>query len=141
MSQNDKYVQSIMIKSIVLIIIESILLYIFFNKDFAPLFFGLLLGGFMNLLFFQIIYSNILVAIDKSEEKAKRFMTINYMVRYIISGLVLFVAAKSSYLNIFTCLLGFLTIKIVFYINNMIDLFKGKKKENFSLRKEGKDGH
>lgn len=139
MDQNDRYVQSIIVKSLILIALEVLLLFIFFNKDFVPLFLGLLLGGFINIIFFRILYSNILVAITKSADKAKRFITLNYMARYFISGLVLFVATKSNYLNVFTCLLGFLTIKLVFYFNNLIDLFKGNK--DISLRKEGENGH
>lgn len=66
-------------------------------------------------------------------------MAINYSVRYLISGIIFFIAAKSSYLNIFTCLIGMLSIKFVFYINNLFYLI-GEKRSN-SLRKDGKDGH
>lgn len=137
MKENDKYVLDIILKALAIIVIESILIFVIFRNDFFPLFFGLLLGGLINIAFFYVLYKNIIVAIDKTEEKAKRYITMNYTIRYIISGIVLFVAAKSDYLNVFTCLLGLYTIKLALYLNNLKTFFNGRN----SVRKDGKDGH
>lgn len=128
---NEQFVSSIILRAILLLIVESIILLIFF-ENFIPLFLGLILGGAISIIFFRTIYLNILYAIEKTEAQAKRFMTINYIVRYFISGLVLFVSGRSDYLNIFTCLIGLLTIKFTLYIYNLTSFFKERK---------GQDGH
>lgn len=138
MIENEKYVNNIIIKVLILLIVESIILLIFFD-NVLPKILGLLLGGVVSISFFKILYLNIVSAIEKTEAQAKRYMAINYSVRYLISGLIFFIAAKSSYLNIFTCLIGMLSIKFVFYINNLFSLI-GEKRNN-SVRKDGKDGH
>lgn len=137
MKENDRYVQNIILKALAVILIESILIFVIFGNNFFPLFFGLLLGGFVNIAFFYILYRNIIKAMDKTESQAKKYMTMTYTLRYILSAVVLFVTIKSDYLNVFTCFIGLLTIKLTFYINNLISLF-GK---NNSIRKDGKDGH
>ena len=126
MTENDKFVRKVIIKTIILVLIESIIILISF-KNFIPLISGLYLGAFISILFFNIMYINILYIMNKTENQAKKFMVINYVVRYMISGLVLFVCAKSDSLNIFTCLLGLLSIKFTFYLNNFISLFSRKK--------------
>ncbi|MFM1525078.1 MULTISPECIES: ATP synthase subunit I [Helcococcus] len=138
MIENEKYVNNIIIKVLILLIIESIILLIFFD-NVLPKILGLLLGGLVSIAFFRILYLNIVSAIEKTEVQAKRYMAINYSVRYLISGIIFFIAAKSSYLNIFTYLIGMLSIKFVFYINNLFYLIVEKRSN--SLRKDGKDGH
>lgn len=128
LNDNDKFVKSIMIKAGVLIVFEIILLLIFFD-DVLPLVSSLLLGGFISILFFRIMYVNILYIINRTKNEAKKFMAVNYVVRYLISGLVLFVCAKSDNLNIFTCFIGLLTIKLTLYILNLISLFSGKEEK------------
>lgn len=127
MEENDKYVKGVIVKALILLVFESVFIMLFFHKKAIPLVFGLLLGGFLNILFFTIMYKNILVALNKSEAGAKRFMQINYMVRYIISGIVLYISTQSSYLNVFTCMIGLLTIKLVLYLNNLQVTIKESK--------------
>ena len=127
MEENDKYVKGVIVKALIFLVFESVFIMLFFHKKAIPLVFGLLLGGFLNILFFTIMYKNILVALNKSEAGAKRFMQINYMVRYIISGIVLYISTQSSYLNVFTCMIGLLTIKLVLYLNNLQVTIKESK--------------
>ena len=127
MTENDKFVNSIIKKAGLLIFIESILL--IFLDNSIPLILGLLFGGIISIVFFKITYVNIQYLIDKTERQAKRIMIINYTIRYFISGLVLFVCAKSDNLNIFTCFLGLLSIKLTFYTNNMISLISRKEEK------------
>lgn len=81
MKENDRYVQNIILKALAVIIIESILIFVIFGNNFFPLFFGLLLGGFVNIAFFYILYRNIIKAMDKTEAQAKKYMTMTYTLR------------------------------------------------------------
>lgn len=126
MNDINKFVNNIILKNLIFIVIQMIIIIIFF-KNFIPLILGLLVGGGLSIIFFRIIYLNLIQAMDSGVKGAKRIMTINYIVRYIISGLVLFVCAKSPYFNIFTCALGLISIKLTLYINNVYSLISGKK--------------
>lgn len=126
MENNDKYVQDIIKKSIVLIIFESIIVSLFF-KDRLPLVLGLIIGGGLAIVSFRMIYLSILMALGKDEAKAKRFMVLSYGLRYLLYGIVLYLGHKTGYYNIFTTALGLITIKLVLYINNFISLIKGRK--------------
>ena len=126
MENNDKYVEDIIKKSIVLIIFESIIVSLFF-KERLPLLIGLIIGGGLAIVSFRIIYLSILIAIAKDESKAERFMFLSYGIRYLVYGIVLYLGHKTGYYNIFTTALGLLTIKLVLYINNFISLIKGRK--------------
>lgn len=121
--ENDKYVNNIIKKAILLNIIEIVIVLLFFD-DKIPLALGFVLGGGLSIIFFRLLYLNILIAISKSEDKAKRYITINYILRYIIYGIVLYLAGKLSVFNIFTCAIGLLTIKLVLYIKNLISFFR-----------------
>lgn len=127
MEDNDKYVQDIIKKSIVLIIIELIIVSLFF-KNPLPLILGFIIGGGLAIIVFRMIYLSILLAIGKDEVKAKRFMVLSYGLRYLIYGGVLYLGHKTGFYNIFTTAIGLITIKLVLYINNFISLIKGRKK-------------
>lgn len=132
MENNDKYVQDIIKKSIVLIIFESIIVSLFF-KDRLPLVLGLIIGGGLAIVSFRMIYLSILMALGKDEAKAKRFMVLSYGLRYLLYGIVLYLGHKTGYYNIFTTALGLITIKLVLYINNFISLIKGRKNVSWKL--------
>lgn len=132
MENNDKYVQDIIKKSIVLIIFESIIVSLFF-KERLPLVLGLIIGGGLAIVSFRMIYLSILMAIGKDESKAKRFMILSYGLRYLFYGIVLYLGHKTGYYNIFTTALGLITIKLVLYINNFISLIKGRKNVSWKL--------
>lgn len=127
MENNDKFVQSIIKKSIVLIIFESIIISLFFNNR-LQLVLGLIIGGGFAIVSFRMIYLSILMAIGKNESKAKRFMALSYTLRYLFYGIILYLGHKTGYYNIYTTTLGLITIKLVLYINNLISLVKGRKK-------------
>lgn len=127
MENNDKFVQDIIKKSIFLIAFEILVSLLLFD-DKLPIILGFVIGGGLAIVFFRIIYLIIIVALGKTESKAKRFITINYVIRYIIYAFVLYLGHKTGYYNIFSTALGFLTIKLVLYIDNIISLIKGRKK-------------
>lgn len=127
MIDNDKFVSAVIKKALLLLFIEILFVVIFFS-DRIPLALGLLLGGGLSIVFFRLMYLNILIALGKSEEKARRFITFNYFLRYIIYALVLVIAAKTEIFNIFTTALGFFNVKIAMYLQNLLPLFKADKK-------------
>lgn len=130
--ENDRYVNGIIYKALILLLFELVIVLLFFENKLS-LALGLVIGGGLSIVSFRVIYLNILIAIGKSEEKAKKYMTISYTIRYIVYGLVLAFSALSSLFSIYTCALGLFSIKLAMYINNWITLFYN--------RKEGSNGN
>lgn len=130
--ENNRYVNSIIYKSLFLLLFEIIICLVFFNQK-IQLVLGLILGGGLSIVFFRLLYYNVIVAIDKPQDKAKRYMVANYFIRFTIAGLVLIFATKSSLFNLYTTGFALMNIKLTLYINNLYTLF--------SNRKEGKNGH
>ena len=128
MINTNQYFNKIVIRVLILLALESILFFVF-SEQYLPLITGVIVGGIFNLIFFKIIHLNIISAIEKTPIQAKRMMVINYIIRYIISGILLFVSAKSIYLDFFTTALGLLSVKIVVYIYNLYSLIFEKKEE------------
>lgn len=126
MTENDIYVSKIMKRALLVIGLGSLVLLVFSNNK-LPHILGLLLGGFLALIFLKIIYLNVTRAIEMSEKGARKFMLINYFMRMSIAGAILFISSQSEYLNIFTCFFGLLSVKIGMYLGNIIDIMKSRK--------------
>lgn len=90
--------------------------------------YGVLFGGVVGLLFFRLIYLNITKVLDGKVKNMRGYIFINYIVRYIITGFILYIAAVSEYISLYTCFLGLLNIKIVIYLQNFCDIYLNRKK-------------
>lgn len=128
MNDTKNMIKRVIIHSLIFVILTSIILLLIFEHPLKYIL-GLLFGYFFNLVFFRLMYLNITKAMDMKEDKARSYITINYIARYIISGFVLFIAASYSYLNIFTCFIGLLSIKLVIHIRNFFILMKSSIKK------------
>lgn len=67
-------------------------------------------------------------------KKANSYATRHYFIRFVISGVVLFISIQAPYINIFGTIIGLLLIKFVIYFTN---LFNDKEYfKNIIRRKE-----
>lgn len=128
MSDTNKMIKRVIIHSLIFVAIVSIALFFIFDQPMKYIL-GLLFGYAFNLVFFRLMYLNISKAMDMTEDKAKSYITVNYIARYIISGFVLLIAASYSYLNIFTCFIGLLSIKLVIHLRNFYLTLKSSMKK------------
>lgn len=94
---------------------------------------GGLLGSLLSIGFFLSLYRNIQRIIDMSPEGAKREMTVNYAIRYVITGFVLVLISFVDFINIYTCIIGLFSIKIVIYLENFYNILAGLKNKNDSF--------
>lgn len=128
MNQTEQYMLKIFKVTLAVILFETLVILIFFNTPLR-LIFGLLFGYIFSLIFFRLIYLNVSRAVDMSVSKAKRYMTLNYAARYIITGAVLVIAGLYSQLSLFTCFLGLLSVKLAIYLNNFVEMYQDKQKK------------
>lgn len=54
----------------------------------------------------------------------RAYMFLNYLSRYIITGIVLYISAKSPKMEIFTCFIGLINVKIALYANNFYQMLE-----------------
>ncbi len=135
MNNTEKYMAQVVKVSLCLVIVESILIFLLMGEEASHYFFGLVFGYFFNLIFFRLMYLNAKRVVEMQEKKAKRYMVFNYFMRYILTGFILFIAAKYPQMSLYTCFLGLLTIKLSVYIDHIIRQRKSGLKEEIK-RKE-----
>lgn len=87
---------------------------------------GLLFGLIFSILKLLLMQNSIKKAVLMPEAKAQRYASVQYMVRYALTGVVLFVAAIEPTINIFGVFIGLLSMKIGAYLQIIVS----KKNEN-----------
>lgn len=105
--------------AIVSLFIVGIVAFVF--KDPMPIIQGYIFGTIISILGFKLLHNTINKAVEMTPSRASGFSMAHYMLRYIIYGVVLAVAALADYLNFPATLLGLLMIKIMILVSGMID--------------------
>lgn len=130
MSLGENYFATIIKRSLILVaLVLAIILAVSLalSKEPKPLMYGLLFGSIINILNFRLMYLSTKKAMSLNPAKAQRHATTNYFIRYITYGLVLIVASKASYINLFTTIMGFFVIKIVILSDALYETIRRNK--------------
>lgn len=127
MSLGENYFSTIIKRSIILVLI-AIGIILLVSKEPKPYINGLIFGSTINLLNFRLMYISISKSVSLPPRKAQVYATTNYMIRYLIYGIVLVVAAKADYINLYATVASFLLVKIIILSDTFFDLIRGKMK-------------
>ncbi|MGL5979108.1 MAG: ATP synthase subunit I [Erysipelotrichaceae bacterium] len=92
--------------------VTSLLMVIVFHNDPIPYVLGIILGGLMGIISFNMI---IKMTSQINEYNAVKLAVGNYFMRFLGVGLVFFVAVSEG-INVFTLLVGFLCSKIAIQV-------------------------
>ncbi|MCD1147583.1 ATP synthase subunit I [Peptoniphilus sp. KCTC 25270] len=111
----------------VVLVLVGVFFFVF--KDPYPYILGLIFGSAVSMAMFKQLYFTIRRSLEKTKGSAQVYTTIQYFIRYIIYGIVIFVGAKADYLNLWTTLLGLVSVKYVIIGNNLYTSYRGKGKE------------
>lgn len=125
MSLGENYFSTIIKRSIILIVLIAIAIMLIF-KDPKPYLYGMLFGAIINLLNFRLMYLSTKKAMSLSIKGAQSHIVINYLIRYMIYGVVLIVATKADYINLYTTILGFFVVKMIILSDAFYDTLKKK---------------
>lgn len=125
MSLGENYFSTIIKRSIILVILISAIILLIF-KESKPYLYGIWFGSIINLLNFRLMYLSTKKAMTLSMRGAQSHIVINYLIRYMIYGLVLIVAAKADYISLYTAILGFFIVKIVIISDAFYDTIRKK---------------
>lgn len=125
--KDKHYLVRIIENALRLAVLEIIIFLIFSHGDLKYVF-GILIGTSFSIAMFLLMYRNIIRLLEKTELDAKRSATVNYFMRFVMTGVMLALVAMTTYINFFTTVLGLFNIKIVIYIENFHNMFKDMKK-------------
>ncbi len=81
---------------------------------------GILFGLLFSLLKLKLMQSTFKRAVTMPEGKAKSYATMHYVLRYLLTGLVLFVAAIEPEINILGVFFGLISMKAAAYMQLMM---------------------
>lgn len=90
---------------------------------------GLLFGLIFSILKLILMQNTIKKAVLMPEGKAQRYANVQYMIRYVLTGVVLFVAAVEPTINLLGVLIGLLSMKVGAYLQIIVS----KKHEKESV--------
>lgn len=77
---------------------------------------GLVFGLVFSILKLMLMKNSIKKSITMPEAKAQRYASVQYMIRYLLTGIVLLVAALEPTINLLGVFLGLLSMKVGAYM-------------------------
>lgn len=125
MSLGENYFGTIIKRSIIIIVVALAIIALAF-KEPKPYLYGMFFGSAINLLNFRLMYLSTKKAMSLNMKGAQVHIVINYLIRYMIYGLVLIVAVKADYLSLYTVIAGLFVVKIVILSDAFYDTIRKK---------------
>ncbi len=83
--------------------------FLFLSSEFAL---GVFLGGLLSIINFHWLSKDLKNALSRHADKAKTFMMVKFYVRFIVTGVVLFVIITRTPVDIFGLILGLSVVVI-----------------------------
>ncbi len=123
MSLGENYFGTIIKRSIILIVVALAVMAVAF-KEPKPYLYGMLFGSIINILNFRLMYLSTKKAMALNMKGAQVHIVVNYLIRYMIYGLVLIVAVKADYMSLYTVILGLFVVKIVILSDAFYDTIR-----------------
>ena len=114
-----KFQFKLSIQTIMLAIAVSIMVFFFTNSG-KNIILGILLGTLISLLNFRQMALGFEKAVHMEVNRAKRYATIQYGIRFFIVGMVLVLSARSPYVNVLGVVIGLLLLKVVILGGNFL---------------------
>lgn len=119
---------SIVKRALVIFAVAVVAILIIANEP-KPYIYGLLFGMIINILNFRLMSLSIKKAIKLNPGTAQKITVGNYLVRYLIYGIVLYIAAVADYIDLLAVVVGFFTVKLIIVSDAFYDQFKRTRKK------------
>lgn len=100
-----------------------------------PFTIGLLFGSIMALLNFRLLSLTLEKAIKMEPSRAQIYAGSRYTLRFVITGVVIFVSIKADHINVLGTVIGIISLKLVilateFFHNSKLKIIQSRKEEN-----------
>ncbi|MDW7668205.1 MAG: ATP synthase subunit I [Bacillota bacterium] len=120
MNHSMELVLSIVKKSIIILAILIIISFIFLDEPMRWAY-GYIFGGLIGVLNFLLLARTMERAVKMPPHKAQGYASVNYFIRFVITGVVLIVAFKADYINALAAIVGIVLIKLIILVTNLFD--------------------
>jgi len=90
-------------------------------KQGTPFLLGLFFGTTIALLNFRLLYLTLKKAVKMPPGKAQVYASSQYLMRYLLTGIVVFVAIRNENLNVIGTIIGLISIKLVIIKQNLLN--------------------
>lgn len=115
-------------------IIAGISYFIF--DPWVPFLTGLFFGTIIALLNFRLLSLTLEKSVKMLPEKAQIYVSSRYFVRFLLSGIVMFISIKAEYINVLGTIFGLISLKLIIL---KVEVFNDSQfYKNIFKRKEGK---
>lgn len=108
----QKTQMDVIIGVLILNSVAAIISAIFANEP-MPIIMGLAFGTIIAILNFRLLYIALNKAVHLPPHKAQAYASSKYFMRYIVTGVVLFVAIRGEHINVLGTIFALLSIKMV----------------------------
>ncbi len=98
----------------------GLMLFGFLTKDPLAFALGVLFGGAYSILNFRLMQLTFDKAMKMPSARAQKYVQTRYFLRYLITGVVIYVAIINPWVNIVGVLLGLIAVKISVLINTTV---------------------
>lgn len=122
---NQEIIKRVIALALILI---GIIFFVFSNPK--PYIYGLIFGTTINILNFRLMSLTLEKAVTKRANRIKGYVMGNYIIRYIIYGVVLYISVIADYISFVTVVIGFLMVKIIIISDAFCDIIKIKFKRH-----------
>lgn len=114
MTEKNPMVRSLSVK-VLIILLVALAIGVFISNNPMAFVQGIGLGGIFTLLKVQLMNNTMNRAVTKEPEAAKRFVQAHYMLRYLLSVLVLFVGIVTPTIDSIAVIIALLSLKAAAY--------------------------
>lgn len=98
---------------------------VFFVGNYMNFILGLIFGEVFSILNFRLLHLTIQKSLKMSASKAQSYVTIRYLLRYVLMGIVIYVSINNPSINVLGTITGLLLLKFVIIVSNA--LYKSNK--------------
>lgn len=99
---------------------------LFLLKDYKSFLIAQVFGFLVSSLLFYDLAITVSKAVKMNPSRSGIFAGVKYTLRFVITGVVIYVSIKSPNMNVYGAVVGILSIKVVIYISN---IFSSKKRK------------
>jgi len=135
LNHSVELVLSIVKKAITILAVLIVISFVFLNEPMRWAY-GYIFGGLIGILNFILLARTMERAVEMPPHKAQGYATVNYFIRFIITGVVIIVALKADYINALAAVIGIVLIKLIILVTN---LFSDKEYYKRIFRRKGEN--
>ena len=132
-----KNTQKSLLKGVIVLVgTISVMSLIIWNESSTTFITGLIFGAIIGFLNFRLMYITLTKAVKMQPHRAQGYAFSNYMARYTITGVVLYVSLKADHINVIGVVIGLFALKLVIIKNELFQ--KAFLKQIFKRKEENK---